>query len=150
MRISDWSSDVCSSDLPADVQPRLPAINAALTAGYAAGSTMAGDGCRRAPPMTQFAEHVYTAQHDIARIESWAGQLEDEARVEILLADGARVEGVVAARRSEEHTSELQSLKRISSAVFCLKKKKKPLIKNINSLDTKNCKKTNKILYKYT
>src|SRR3546814_10172189 len=102
MRISDWSSDVCSSDLPcevpADVQPRLPAINAALTAGYAAGSTMAGDGCRRAPPMTQFAEHVYTAQHDIARIESWAGQLEDEARVEILLADGARVEGFVAAR----------------------------------------------------
>src|SRR3546814_12464677 len=59
---------------------------------------MAGDGCRRAPPMTQFAEHVYTAQHDIARIESWAGQLEDEARVEILLADGARVEGFVAAR----------------------------------------------------
>src|SRR3546814_19713177 len=48
--------------------------------------------------MTQFAEHVYTAQHDIARIESWAGQLEDEARVEILLADGARVEGFVAAR----------------------------------------------------
>src|SRR3546814_1542094 len=119
---------------------------------------MAGDGCRRAPPMTQFAEHVYTAQHDIARIESWAGQLEDEARVEILLADGARVEGFVAARptiqvfrdgegregmnamvriddqanpehahylwlRSEEHTSELQSLMRISYAVFCLKKK---------------------------
>src|SRR3546814_10405432 len=48
--------------------------------------------------MTQFAEHVYTAQHDIARIESWAGQLEDEARVEILLVDGARVEGFVAAR----------------------------------------------------
>src|SRR3546814_18088829 len=48
--------------------------------------------------MTQFAEHVYTAQHDIARIESWAEQLEDEARVEILLADGARVEGFVTAR----------------------------------------------------
>src|SRR3546814_19721199 len=90
MRISDWSSDVCSSDLPADVQPRLPAINAALTAGYAAGSTMAGDGCRRAPPMTQFAEHVYTAQHDIARIESWAGQPEDEARAEILLRSEER------------------------------------------------------------
>src|SRR3546814_15202120 len=48
--------------------------------------------------MTQFAEHVYTAQHDIARIESWAGQLEDEARVEILLVDCARVAGFVAAR----------------------------------------------------
>src|SRR5690606_23549134 len=40
--------------------------------------------------MTQFAEHVYTEQRDIARIESWAEQLEDEARVEIRLADGAR------------------------------------------------------------
>src|SRR3546814_6889744 len=36
--------------------------------------------------------------------------------------------------RSEEHTSELQSLMRISYAVFCLKKKKK---KNITSIDTK-------------
>src|SRR3546814_3077053 len=34
-----------------------------------------------------------------------------------------------AARRSEEHTSELQSLMRISYAVFCLKKKRKPQIK---------------------
>src|SRR3546814_3378611 len=33
--------------------------------------------------------------------------------------------GVVNAARSEEHTSELQSLMRISYAVFCLKKKKK-------------------------
>jgi len=48
--------------------------------------------------MTQFAEHVYTAQRDIARIESWAEQLEDEARVEIRLADGARVEGFVTVR----------------------------------------------------
>src|SRR3546814_9120837 len=37
----------------------------------------------------------------------------------------------VTAGRSEEHTSELQSLMRISYAVFCLKKKKKPK-KNIN------------------
>src|SRR3546814_5977037 len=111
---------------------------------------MAGDGCRRAPPMTQFAEHVYTAQHDIARIESWAEQLEDEARVEILLADAERVEGFVTARatiqvfpdrhgraglnemvgiddqanpRAEGHTSELQYQMRISYVVFCLKKK---------------------------
>lgn len=48
--------------------------------------------------MTQFAEHVYTDQQDIARIESWAEQLEDEAKVEIRLADGGRVEGVVTAR----------------------------------------------------
>jgi hypothetical protein len=48
--------------------------------------------------MTQLAEHVYTEQGDIARIETWAEQLEDEAKVAIRLADGARVEGVVTAR----------------------------------------------------
>src|SRR3546814_7940102 len=37
-------------------------------------------------------------------------------------------EGLVAGLRSEEHTSELQSLMRISDAVFCLKKKKTPQI----------------------
>src|SRR3546814_7755140 len=36
--------------------------------------------------------------------------------------------GASEARRSEEHTSELQSLMRISYAVFCLKKKKKNVI----------------------
>src|SRR3546814_6778260 len=38
----------------------------------------------------------------------------------------ARALGIVTGMRSEEHTSELQSLMRISYAVFCLKKKKKP------------------------
>src|SRR3546814_2269991 len=36
-----------------------------------------------------------------------------------------RVQSLIAPRRSEEHTSELQSLMRISYAVFCLKKQKK-------------------------
>jgi hypothetical protein len=48
--------------------------------------------------MTGFAEQVYTGQRDIARIESLAGQLEDEAQVAVRLADGSRVEGVVLAR----------------------------------------------------
>ncbi|MDN5781387.1 MAG: DUF3247 family protein [Luteimonas sp.] len=48
--------------------------------------------------MSQLAEHVYTQQRDIARIESWVQQLDDEAIVEIRLADGARIEGVVIAR----------------------------------------------------
>src|SRR3546814_6708870 len=48
--------------------------------------------------------------------------------------DGAAVRsGEGSVRRSEEHTSELQSLMRISYAVFCLKKKKK---KNINKIET--------------
>src|SRR3546814_2672029 len=48
----------------------------------------------------------------------------DEVR-ERLGADGATLWVNVSARRSEEHTSELQSLMRISYAVFCLKKKNK-------------------------
>src|SRR3546814_6729578 len=39
--------------------------------------------------------------------------------------------------RSEEHTSELQSLMRISYAVFCLKKKKNKITDNKNAEDTK-------------
>src|SRR3546814_3318969 len=39
-------------------------------------------------------------------------------------------------RRSEEHTSELQSLMRISYAVFCLKKKKKTKTLNMNNIKT--------------
>src|SRR3546814_8858026 len=43
--------------------------------------------------------------------------------VKDVFVDGQRVEQVVLHQRSEEHTSELQSLMRISYAVFCLKKK---------------------------
>src|SRR3546814_8139776 len=83
MRISDWSSDVCSSDLD----------EAAAAA-------------RKAAP---FAEVVVEPFGDI-----W---LRDTAP--ILVSDGTGRDF----DRSEEHTSELQSLMRISYAVFCLKKK---------------------------
>src|SRR3546814_8379268 len=75
MRISDWSSDVCSSDLQTD------------------------DG-----------------KHDSAAISS---------REAILEEIGTHFHGTLYRKgtRSEEHTSELQSLMRISYAVFCLKKK---------------------------
>src|SRR3546814_5021625 len=43
--------------------------------------------------------------------------------------------------RSEEHTSELQSLMRISYAVFCLKKKKNKIIKHIQNTKSSNTKK---------
>src|SRR3546814_6337619 len=47
-----------------------------------------------------------------------------QVRRPLLMAIGIIFGGFVVARRSEEHTSELQSLMRISYAVFCLKKKK--------------------------
>src|SRR3546814_6417138 len=51
--------------------------------------------------------------------------------VESLLAEHIRELATFGEARSEEHTSELQSLMRISYAVFCLKKKKKQLYNNI-------------------
>src|SRR3546814_6950507 len=50
---------------------------------------------------------------------------------------GSRYSPIAARRRSEEHTSELQSLMRISYAVFCLKKKKQTLNYNKNQLNIK-------------
>src|SRR3546814_10778332 len=113
MRISDWSSDVCSSDLPA-------------------------------PPLADRREGrrdeipVLLLQHPMpvgGLVERPAG-IRRRRRLALLalalavpvpevdhLVDGAGDRGEIA--RSEEHTSELQSLMRISYDVFCLKKKKK-------------------------
>src|SRR3546814_10142597 len=85
MRISDWSSYVCSSDLKRSLEISRDRVNE---------KTCARDlGGRTAP---------------FAAVTSRAGL--DAAIAEI--------------GRSEEHTSELQSLMRISYAVFCLKKNK--------------------------
>src|SRR3546814_6121334 len=102
MRISGWSSDVCSSDLRPRGRPagRRGAAHALQAAG--------GRRCRRA--------------RSAARAPA--------AAVVVRPVQGGRaVAAFRAARgqplaRSEEHTSELQSLMRISYAVFCLKKKK--------------------------
>src|SRR3546814_6297108 len=57
---------------------------------------------------------------------------EDGETVEEVLAETAMADRLVdVAMRSEEHTSELQSLMRISYAVFCLKKKKNAQMKSI-------------------
>src|SRR3546814_10115424 len=57
----------------------------------------------------------------------------------------------VQLRRSEEHTSELQSLMRISYAVFCLKKKKQPNTTHIeiNSITSSNLKATTNLHHRY-
>src|SRR3546814_2054401 len=75
-------------------------------------------------------------------VEVIAEQLSSEVCSIYLLRDGALE--LYATRRSEEHTSELQSLMRISYAVFCLKKKKKKKYKHkrhvTSQQDTKNTK----------
>jgi len=50
--------------------------------------------------MSRDAANVYTDQHDIELLEARAGQLPDEARVEVVLVDGSRVTGTVVARPS--------------------------------------------------
>src|SRR3546814_3438574 len=102
MRISDWSSDVCSSDLRSD---RL---------GRAASGEQADH--RRDREKAGFARRTRRADGRPAR-QYVGGVGAPRARPR-----GAR--RADQARRSEEHTSELQSLMRISYAVFCLKKKK--------------------------
>src|SRR3546814_7809073 len=132
MRISDWSSDVCSSDLDDyDVLQRLHAVDLdqqlrddrALHVGADAGAAGAEHG-------------VHLVEEDDDRpalLRLLPGPLEHEADLALGLAhvlveqlralDVEEVRaGRVGAGRSEEHTSELQSLMRISYAVFCLKK----------------------------
>src|SRR3546814_10065878 len=104
MRISDWSSDVCSSDL--------------IDSHHAGRAEMGRFERRRrdlAAPDVADAERGDDHRADGAR----AGDRRHSDR-------GARGEVQLACEfaRSEEHTSELQSLMRISYAVFCLKKKK--------------------------
>src|SRR3546814_5615099 len=106
MRISDWSSDVCSSDLHFRLLFR-----SIISEG--------AHGPRRPAPR---ADPSFAAEHlAFGRDEQF-----DRLSVAVLALDfieraSVRLSGDLL--RSEEHTSELQSLMRIPYAVFCLKKK---------------------------
>src|SRR3546814_2885047 len=119
MRISDWSSDVCSSDL--------------------AGKSSIADHMVIASGRST--RHVSAIAEKLAqRIKQEAGRpvrVEGLPNADWVLIDAGDVivhlfrpevrsfYNLERMWRSEEHTSELQSLMRISYAVFCLKKKKK-------------------------
>src|SRR3546814_1366634 len=114
MRISDWSSDVCSSDLLTEVGagPRI-AIDA-----------MGGDeGVRVMIAGVALARH----RHEGLQFNLYG----DETRIKAALDNHPNLRAAsevfhtdqVVAARSAEHTSALQSLMRISYAVFCLQKK---------------------------
>src|SRR3546814_2313063 len=125
MRISDWSSDVCSSDLP---RHRQREQIAALAGGE--GVDLVDDD---RPHLREHRETVGIAQQQRQRFRRGQQDLRrPRALARLAVARrvaGARLDADVEPhfldRRSEEHTSELQSLMRISYAVFCLKKKKK-------------------------
>src|SRR3546814_9496266 len=125
MRISDWSSDVCSSDLLPPATGRRAGCR-----GAAAG------GCQRPPtPCPPACAEWWTCQRPKAlRQAIWflvssayqPSPLSELSRPKVFMANSTFIgaELSLGAIRSEEHTSELQSLMRISYAVFCLKKKK--------------------------
>src|SRR3546814_7376899 len=116
MRISDWSSDVCSSDLRRGARTAKAPV---LCKGRGLARTPLS-GMSKAPGITGDKWRPGDRLID----ERWTNTFCDQVcSLPVRLADQA--EYALLALRSEEHTSELQSLMRISSAVFCLKKKKK-------------------------
>src|SRR3546814_6626984 len=119
MRISDWSSDVCSSDLRRSQLLRLRDEAPRQAAGRALAGLLRGEHLDlrlRANPRGVRDPRGRESRADHHRAERLHRCRQANRRAD---AD-ARVPAV----RSEEHTSELQSLMRISYAVFCLKKKK--------------------------
>src|SRR3546814_7819390 len=132
MRISDWSSDVCSSDLPTFAFQTPP--NSGVDVYY---DNMQG----YYPSITTNVDlndpnlgwQWYRQNIALVRRKTET----KGAHLDVMLGDAAFNVKVGAAydratrsiraydNRSEEHTSELQSLMRISYAVFCLKKKNK-------------------------
>src|SRR3546814_7551211 len=129
MRISDWSSDVCSSDLTWKTRPdglrdppthqdplarptRASRPRLARAESPRAGATAAGGGIPRLRGRGLGARARARADRP-ADAQRRLGRVRQRARMAQLRL-----------RRSEEHPSELQSLMRIPYAVFCLKKKK--------------------------
>src|SRR3546814_9232524 len=96
MRISDWSSDVCSSDLLFEMSHRHPPTDRLVKRAIPILEALAAE--------TEQSCHLAVLHDDMA----------------LILATGHNPRPMA---KSEEHTSELQSLMRISYAVFCLKKK---------------------------
>src|SRR3546814_2083432 len=125
MRISDWSSDVCSSDLPwrrASARRLGGEVAQAVAVGLVAGGVrhLADDVHHEAAPVGAADARESGLQGDCLHLVHGAF-VQDAVGVAELAAAGGFDQGT---GRSEEHTSELQSLMRISYAVFCLKTKK--------------------------
>src|SRR3546814_5728186 len=114
MRISDWSSDVCSSDLPS-------------------GSMRRPSGLEKVSPSISPTRLLPPAASDGSPALRKISQLKLVASGESPSSLNFRI-WPCRFRRSEEHTSELQSLMRISYAVFCLKKKKHKEIRSDNAI----------------
>src|SRR3546814_3561833 len=122
MRIIDWSSDVCSSD---------------LCAHHAIGRLLTRNGQRRKKGRNVCCIRYTGLRNWAADIAHMRGGHRFHAQT---IGRGAGEQAIIVRHlvvvdehqvRSEEHTSELQSLMRISYAVFCLKKKTVRLVQTL-------------------
>src|SRR3546814_8134492 len=137
MRISDWSSDVCSSELPQEQQrelidraerldgrvhvitfdSRIEGLMARCAAIVAMG------GYNTFCEILSFDKRALIVPRTEPRLEQFirAKRAEELGLLSVVVEDPDRDPKAMADARSEEHTSELQSLMRISYAVLCLK-----------------------------
>src|SRR3546814_3382013 len=128
MRISDWSSDVCSSDLVLRAQKDL---GIDVPDGVIEDYQRVVDGGEESVDLASIAARERVTRHDVkARIEEFCALAGHEhihkgMTSRDLTENVEQLQVLQSLTRSEEHTSELQSLMRTSYAVFCLKKKKK-------------------------
>src|SRR3546814_3135285 len=119
MRISDWSSDVCSSDLERHHEPPCRGEWHSLS-----GHRNAAGSCQR---RSRAAQIRWRPCNHSARMPQFPCVNRSFLERDLLKRDRPmthKFDKQKLPSRSEEHTSELQSLMRISYAVFCLKKKK--------------------------
>src|SRR3546814_5348933 len=121
MRISDWSSDVCSSDLPHVDDQRF-----VLHYGDLTDSTNLIRIIQQVQPDEIY--NLAAMSHVAVSFETPEYTANADAIGTLRILEAIRILGLEKKTRfyqarSEEHTSELQSLMRISYAVFCLKKK---------------------------
>src|SRR3546814_5551024 len=119
MRISDWSSDVCSSDLKPVDRP--------ITVSGVTGALIDKGNHRHFMQKEIFEQPVVVAQtlgaylrplEEQVALPALPFDLAEIRRISIVACGTSYYAGMVAKYRSEEHTSELQSLMRISYAVF--------------------------------
>src|SRR3546814_7308691 len=129
MRISDWSSDVCSSDLGkrthGSAYSSLPAGIVAIEAHR-----------RHVDELPRKKELVLGERGAVRRDRGVESDTVETDDVHIAFDDEEAPLGARGRCRSEEHTSELQSLMRISYAVFCLKKKKTATDQHLSHITT--------------
>src|SRR3546814_5933845 len=130
MRISDWSSDVCSSDLPHALRPAHAHRRRDRGAGPAHPRTVRAVA---QPHRLHDAEVLAVRRPDRAREPRIPRRRAGRAEGHSAQAHRRPGRAIPLRRRSEEHTSELQSLMRNSYAVFCLTKKNQKTNTNTTS-----------------